>query len=41
MRMKSDKIPFLIGMIIIAVFVIGNVIIGRSTSKNLPNKKKP
>lgn len=25
MGMKSDKIPFLIGMIIIAVFVIGNV----------------
>ncbi len=41
MRMKSDKIPFLIGMIIIAVFVIGNVAVAATYNNRTVDIEKP
>lgn len=41
MGMKSDKIPFLIGIIIIAVFVIGNVVVGATYNKKTVDIEKP
>lgn len=39
--MKSDKIPFLIGIIIIAVFVIGNVAMGVAYNGRTVEPKAP
>ena len=39
--MKSDKIPFLIGIIIIAVFAIGNVAVGAAYNKGAADTGKP
>ena len=41
MRMKSDKILFLIGIIIVAVFVIGNVAVGAKHNKKTVDAEKP
>lgn len=41
MGMKSDKIPFLIGMIIIAVFVIGNVAVAATYNNRTVDIEKP
>ncbi len=41
MGMKSDKIPFLIGMIIIAVFVIGNVAVAATYNNRTLDIEKP
>ena len=41
MRMKSDKILFLIGIIIVAVFVIGNVAVGATHNKKTVDAEKP
>ena len=41
MGMKSDKIPLLIGIIIIAVFVIGNVAVGATYNKKTVDIEKP
>lgn len=41
MGMKSDKIPFLIGIIIVAVFVIGNVAVGATYDKKTVDTEKP
>lgn len=39
--MKSDKIPLLIGIIIVAVFVIGNVVAGATYNKKTVDTEKP
>ena len=41
MGMKSDKKPFLIGMIIIAVFVIGNVAVAATYNNRTVDIEKP
>ena len=41
MRMKSDKIPFLIGIIIVTVFVIGNVAVAATYNKKTVDTEKP
>lgn len=41
MRMKSDKIPFLIGIIIVTVFVIGNVAVAATYNKKTVDSEKP
>lgn len=41
MGMKSDKIPFLIGIIIIAVFVIGNVAVAATYNNRTVDVEKP